>query len=154
MRYLPQFRNTKEAIQNIRLLAPTGERVSLGQLCRLEERDEGSEIYRESNERYVPIKYSVRDRDLGGAVEAAIQGAVRTLRPIMMALLAATLGMLPAATSHAIGSDSQRPFAIVIVGGLIVDLVMSTFLLPTFYAWWARPTDHLPPPEEANRVNA
>jgi hypothetical protein len=31
---------------------------------------------------------------------------------------------------------------------------MSTFLLPTFYAWWARPTDHLPPPEEANRVNA
>jgi len=43
----------------------------------------------------------------------------------------ATLGLLPAALSHAIGSDSQRPFAIVIVGGLIVDLIMSTFLLPT-----------------------
>jgi len=274
MRYLPQFRSTKEAIQNIRLLAPTGERVSLGQLCKIEERDEGSEIYREGNERYVPIKYSVRGRDLGGAVEesiekvnknvqlprgyhinwegeyeskvraderlliivpltvffiwliiygafgsakwaclhlvnvgvarvgglmalyltgthfsvssavgfmalfgvsvqtgvimveyinqlrarglaietAAIEGATRRLRPIMMTMLVATLGLLPAATSHAIGSDSQRPFAIVIVGGLIVDLVMSTFLLPTFYVWWARPTDHLPDPEESRSV--
>jgi len=71
----------------------------------------------------------------------------------MMAMLVATLGMVPAAMSHAIGSDSQRPFAIVIVGGLIVDLVMSTFLLPTFYAWWARPTDRLPEPEEVKRVN-
>ena len=67
MRYLPQFRSTKEAIENIRLLAPTGERVSLGQLCKIEERDEGGEIYREGNERYVPVKYSVRGRDLGGA---------------------------------------------------------------------------------------
>ena len=54
--------------------------------------------------------------------------------------------------SHEIGSDSQRPFAIVIVGGLIADLVMSIFLLPTFYVWWARPTDHLPPPEESRSV--
>ena len=275
MRYLPQFRSTKEAIQNIRLLAPTGERVSLGQLCKIEERDEGSEIYREQNERYVPIKYSVRGRDLGGAVEeaiervskgvqlprgyhinwegeyqsqkrsearlliivpltiflifmiiygafgsakwaclhlvnvgvarvgglialyvtgthfsvssgvgfmalfgasiqtgvimveyinqlrsrgmpiaeAAIEGATRRLRPIMMTMLVATLGLLPAAMSHAIGSDSQRPFAIVVVGGLICDLVMSIFLLPTFYVWWARPTDHLPPVEEARSVN-
>jgi heavy metal efflux system protein len=274
MRYLPQFRSTKEAIENIRLLAPTGERVSLGQLCKVEERDEGSEIYREGNERYVPIKYSVRGRDLGGAVEeaidkvntgvelprgyhinwegeyesekradarlliilpltvffifmiiygafgsakwaclhlinvavarvggllalyitgthfsvssgvgfmalfgvsiqtgvimveyinqlrargraieeAAIEGAVRRLRPIMMTMLVATLGLLPAAMSHAIGSDSQRPFAIVIVGGLIVDLLMSTFLLPTFYVWWARPTDHLPAAEESQSV--
>jgi cobalt-zinc-cadmium resistance protein CzcA len=274
MRYLPQFRSTKEAIENIRLLAPTGERVSLGQLCKIEERDEGSEIYRESNERYVPIKYSVRDRDLGGAVreaiekvnkqvqlprgyhinwegeyesekraearmyiiipltvffifmiiygafgsakwaclhlvnvgvarvgglmalyvtgthfsvsadvgfmvlfgvsiqtgvimveyinqlrsrgmpivEAAIEGATRRLRPIMMTMLVATLGLLPAALSHAIGSDSQRPFAIVIVGGLIADLAMSIFLLPTFYVWWARPTDHLPSVEEGRSV--
>jgi cobalt-zinc-cadmium resistance protein CzcA len=72
----------------------------------------------------------------------------------MMTMLVATLGLLPAALSHAIGSDSQRPFAIVIVGGLIVDLVMSTFLLPTFYAWWARPSDPLPPPEEANSIHA
>jgi cobalt-zinc-cadmium resistance protein CzcA len=98
----------------------------------------------------IMVEYINQYRARGHSIEeAAIQGAVRTLRPIMMAMLVATLGMLPAATSHAIGSDSQRPFAIVIVGGLIVDLMMSTFLLPTFYAWWARPTDHLPPPEEA-----
>ena len=76
--------------------------------------------------------------------EAAVEGAVRRLRPIMMTMLVATLGLLPAATSHAIGSDSQRPLAIVVVGGLIVDLVMSIFLLPTFYVWWARPDDRLP----------
>ena len=85
-------------------------------------------------------------------VEAAIEGAVRRLRPIMMTMLVATLGLLPAAMSHEIGSDSQRPFAIVIVGGLICDLVMSIFLLPTFYAWWASPTDHLPPIEESRSV--
>jgi cobalt-zinc-cadmium resistance protein CzcA len=274
MRYLPQFRSTKEAIENIRLLAPTGERVSLRQLCKVDERDEGGEIYREGNERYVPIKYSVRGRDLGGAVgeakekvnkqvplprgyhinwegeyesevraearlfyivpltvffifliiygafgsakwaclhlvnvgvarvgglaalyitgthfsvssgvgfmalfgvsiqtgvimveyinqlrsrgmpifEAAIEGATRRLRPIMMTMLVATLGLLPAALSHDIGSDSQRPFAIVVVGGLIADLIMSIFLLPTFYVWWARPTDHLPPVEESRSV--
>ena len=50
----------------------------------------------------------------------------------------------PAALSHAIGSDSQRPFAIVIVGGLIADLVMSIFLLPTLYVWIAGKHDVLP----------
>jgi cobalt-zinc-cadmium resistance protein CzcA len=274
MRYLPQYRDTKEAIENIRLLSPSGGRVSLAQLSKIEERDGASEIYREGNQRYVAIKYSVRGRDLGGAVEeaikkvnaqvqlprgyhldwegeyesqkraearlffivpltvflifmiiygafgsakwaclnlvnmivariggllallvtgthfsvssgvgflalfgvsvqtgvimveyinqlrargrtiedAAVEGAVRRLRPIMMTMLVATLGLLPAAMSHAIGSDSQRPFAIVIVGGLIADLLMSIFLLPTFYVWWARPTDHLPEPEEAKSV--
>jgi cobalt-zinc-cadmium resistance protein CzcA len=274
MRYLPQYRDTKEAIENIRLLSPTGVRVSLAQLSKIEERDGASEIYREGNQRYVAIKYSVRGRDLGGAVEeaikkvnaqvqlprgyhlvwegeyesqkraearlfyivpltvflifmiiygafgsakwaclnlvnmlvariggllallvtgthfsvssgvgflalfgvsvqtglimveyinqlrargrtiedAAVEGAVRRFRPIMMTMLVATLGLLPAATSHAIGSDSQRPFAIVIVGGLVADLAMSIFLLPTFYVWWARPTDHLPSPEEAKSV--
>jgi heavy metal efflux system protein len=271
MRYLPQYRSTKEAIENIRLLSPSGERVSLAQLCRIEEQDGGSEIYREGNQRYVAIKYSVRGRDLGGAVEEAIQkvnaqiqlprgyhidwegeyesqkraqarlflivpltilviflilytmfrsfkwallilgnvalagiggsfallvtrtnfsvssgvgflalfgvsvqtgvimleyinqlrtrgrsiedsaveGAVLRLRPIMMTMLVATLGLLPAALSHAIGSDSQRPFAIVIVGGLIVNLAMSIFILPTLYVWCAREGDRLPEPEEA-----
>ena len=55
-------------------------------------------------------------------MEAAVEGAVLRLRPIMMTMLVATLGLLPAAMSHGIGSDSQRPFAIVIVGGLMVDL--------------------------------
>ncbi len=270
LRYLPEYRSTKEAIENIRLLSPSGERVALSQLCKIEERDGGSEIYREGNQRYVAIKYSVRGRDLGGAVEeamrkvnaqiplprgyhidwegeyesqkraegrlliivpltivgifiilytmfrspkwaalilatvgmasvggllalvvtgthfsvssgvgflalfgvsvqtgvimleyinqlrvlgrspqdAAIDGAVLRLRPIMMTMLVATLGLLPAATSHAIGSDSQRPFAIVIVGGLMVNLVMSVFILPTLYVWIAREGDRLPEPEE------
>ena len=82
-------------------------------------------------------------------IEAAVEGAVLRLRPIMMTMLVATLGLLPAATSHAIGSDSQRPFAIVIVGGLMAALVMSIFLLPTLYVWVARDTDKLPHPEES-----
>jgi cobalt-zinc-cadmium resistance protein CzcA len=269
LRYLPQYRTSKEAIEDIRLASPSGARVSLAQLCRVREQDGGSEIYREGNERYVAIKYSVRGRDLGSAVEesiskvnaqiqlprgyhidwegeyesqkrasarlliivpltvlviflilytmfrspkwaalilatvamasvggllallftrthfsvssgvgflalfgvsvqtgvimleyinqlralgrsiedAAIEGAVLRLRPIMMTMLVATLGLLPAATSHAIGSDSQRPFAIVIVGGLLVNLVMSIFILPTMYVWIARPGDRLPEPE-------
>jgi len=269
IRYLPQFRNTREAIESIRLLSPTGERVSLAQLSKIEEREGASEIYREGNERYIAIKYSVRGRDLGGAVEEAIQkvnakvqlprgyhidwageyesekraearllvivpltllvifgilytmfrsfkwallllgnvamapiggllallftgthfsvssgvgflalfgvsvqtgvimleyinqmrarghsiedaavdGAVLRLRPIMMTMLVATLGLLPAALSRGIGSDSQRPFAIVIVGGLIGALALSIFLLPTLYVWFAKEGDKLPAPE-------
>ncbi|MGB6679388.1 MAG: CusA/CzcA family heavy metal efflux RND transporter, partial [Terriglobales bacterium] len=73
LRYLPQYRNTKEAIENIRLLAPTGERVSLAQLCKIKEEDGGSEIYREGNRRYIAVKYSVRGRDLGSTVEEAMK---------------------------------------------------------------------------------
>jgi len=266
MRYLPQYRDTQEAIERIRLLSPTGERVSLAQLSKIREEDGGSEIYREGNRRYIAVKYSIRGRDLGSAVEeamqkvndkvklplgyridwegeyeskkranarllivlpvtifiifmilytmfssfkwatlimanialapigglfallltgtnfsvssgvgflalfgvcvqtgvimleyinqlrargytiedAAVEGAVLRLRPIMMTMLVATLGLLPAAVSHAIGSDSQRPFAIVIVGGLIAALVMSIFLLPTLYVWIANDQDVLP----------
>ena len=79
--------------------------------------------------------------------EAAIEGAVLRLRPIMMTMLVATLGLLPAALSHGIGSDSQRPFAIVIVGGLVLALMMSIFLLPALYVWVARDHDVLPTPE-------
>jgi len=72
---------------------------------------------------------------------------VLRLRPIMMTMLVATLGLLPAATSHGIGSDSQRPFAIVIVGGLLSDLLISIFLLPTLYVRMAGRNDVLPEPE-------
>jgi len=266
VRYQANSRNTKEAIENVRLVSATGERVSLAQLASVEVRDGASEIYRESNSRYVAIKYSVRGRDLGSAVEeamklvgeqvklpvgyhidwageyesqkrsqkrlaivvpitilvifivlytmfasakwaglilanvaiapiggllallmtgthlsvssgvgflalfgvsvetgvimleyinqlraaghtiesAAIEGAVLRLRPIMMTMLVATLGLLPAAFSRGIGSDSQRPFAIVIVGGLIGALLLSIFLLPTLYVWVAREGDRLP----------
>jgi cobalt-zinc-cadmium resistance protein CzcA len=268
IRYQAPYRDTREAIENIRLLAPSGARVSLAQLAKVETQDGASEIYREENSRYVAIKYSVRGRDLGGAVEeaiqkvneqvklpigyhvdwsgeyesqkrsekrlmivlpltilgifvilyamfssgkwallilanvamapvggllallftgthfsvssgvgflalfgvsvqtgvimleyinqlraaghtiesAAIEGAVLRLRPIMMTMLVATLGLLPAALSRGIGSDSQRPFAIVIVGGLIGALLLSIFLLPTLYVWVSRDSDKLPEP--------
>jgi cobalt-zinc-cadmium resistance protein CzcA len=80
-------------------------------------------------------------------IDSAVEGAVLRLRPIMMTMLVATLGLLPAAFSHAIGSDSQRPFAIVIVGGLIANLIIGVFLLPTLYVWVAGDNDILPAPE-------
>src|SRR5260370_2029851 len=79
--------------------------------------------------------------------EAAKEGALLRLRPIMMTMLVATLGLLPPAMSHDIGSDSQRPFAILIVGGLIIEMVISIILLPALYVFWARSGDKLPPPE-------
>jgi heavy metal efflux system protein len=85
-------------------------------------------------------------------VDSAIEGAILRLRPIMMTMLVATFGLVPAAMSHAIGSDSQRPFAIVIVGGLVAALVMSIILLPTLYVWFAREGDVLPEPEESFEV--
>jgi len=101
----------------------------------------------------IMLEYINQLRSRGYTVEgAAIEGAVLRLRPIMMTMLVATLGLLPAAFSHSIGSDSQRPFAIVIVGGLMVDLVMSIFLLPTLYVWIARDTDKLPELEVSNEA--
>jgi heavy metal efflux system protein len=271
VRYQKQYRDTKEAIQNIRLVSPSGERVSLAQVTKAQVRDDAYDIYREDGSRYVAIRFEVRGRDLGTTVKesiakiaknvqiprgyhlewsgeydsetraekrllfilpltiffifiilyamfrsfkwalliilnvamaptggllallvthtffsvssgvgflalfgvsvqtgvimleyinqlrargytpegAAIEGAVLRLRPIMMTMLVATLGLLPAAMSHAIGSDSQRPFAIVIVGGLMASLAMSIFLLPTLYVWVARDGDTLPKPEVA-----
>jgi cobalt-zinc-cadmium resistance protein CzcA len=96
----------------------------------------------------IMLEYINQLRAKGFTVEdAAVEGAVLRLRPIMMTMLVATLGLLPAATSHAIGSDSQRPFAIVIVGGLVTALMLSIFLLPTLYVWFARNGDILPEPE-------
>jgi cobalt-zinc-cadmium resistance protein CzcA len=91
------------------------------------------------------LEYINQLRVRGYSIEdAAVEGSVVRLRPIMMTMLVATLGLLPAAMSHGIGSDSQRPFAIVIVGGLMTNLVMSIFLLPTLYVWIARENDVLP----------
>jgi cobalt-zinc-cadmium resistance protein CzcA len=270
-RYQEQFRQSVDDIANIRILAPTGERVSLGELCDITVDNGASMIYREGNQRYIAIKYSVRGRDLGSTVEEAMNkvnrevklpqgytldwageyesqkranhrlaivvpvtilvimlvlysmfrsfkwgflillnlglapiggllallitgthfsvstgvgllalfgvsvqtgvimieyinqlrgrghsvqeavllGATRRLRPIMMTMLVASLGLVPAALSHGIGSDSQRPFAIVIVGGLLTELALSLVLLPAFYAWMAGPNDVLPDEEEA-----
>jgi cobalt-zinc-cadmium resistance protein CzcA len=271
-RYQPQFRRTVDDIRNVRILAPSGERVSLGEVTEIKIEDGASMINREGNQRYIAIKYSVRGSDLGSTVEQAMQkvnrdvklpqgytlewageyesqkranrrlaivipltivvimlvlysmfrsfkwgflvllnlglapiggviallltgehfsvstgvgflalfgvsvqtgvvmieyinqlrargfslheavvtGSTRRLRPIMMTMLVASLGLLPAATSHDIGSDSQRPFAIVIVGGLLTELFLSLVLLPAFYAWIAGPNDVLP--EEAEEA--
>jgi cobalt-zinc-cadmium resistance protein CzcA len=268
-RYQQPYRNTQQAIEKVRLLSPSGERVSLAQLTNVEVKDGAYDIYREQNSRYVAITFNVRGRDLGTTVEqaikainakvkmppgyhvsfsgeyesekraearlrvivpltllvifiilytmfrsfkwallillnvafapfggllallltgtylsvssgvgmlalfgvsvqtgvimveyinqlrargntivdAAVEGAVLRLRPIMMTMLVATLGLLPAALSHDIGSDSQRPFAIVIVGGLLSALTLSIVLLPTFYVWIASERDQLPEPE-------
>jgi len=72
IRYLPEYRSTQEAIDNIRLLAPSGERVSLAQLTDVKTEDGAEEIYREEGQRFVAIKYSVRDRDLGSTVREAM----------------------------------------------------------------------------------
>ena len=271
VRYQELYRNDPQAIRNIRLLSPSGERVSLAQLTTMEVRDGAYDIYREGNSRYVSVTFNVRGRDLNSSVEeamaqigqkvklppgyhldwsgeyesakraqarlamivpltiliifillytmfrsakwallilavvtmapiggllallltgthfsvssgigflalfgvsvqtgvimleyinqlrargyaivdAAIEGAVLRLRPIMMTMLVATFGLVPAALSHAIGSDSQRPFAIVIVGGLVAALAMSLVLLPTLYVWVARDNDKLPETEES-----
>src|SRR3979411_2253861 len=93
----------------------------------------------------IMLEYINQLRASGHSIEdSAVDGAVLRLRPIMMTMLVATLGLLPAATSRGIGADSQRPFAIVIVGGLSATLIMSIFLLPTIYVWIARPGDRLP----------
>jgi cobalt-zinc-cadmium resistance protein CzcA len=101
----------------------------------------------------IMLEYINQLRAKGNSIiEAAVDGAVLRLRAIMMTMLVATLGLLPAALSHAIGSDSQRPFAIVIVGGLITNLLISVFLLPTLYVWVARPDDILPATESSEEV--
>ncbi len=266
LRYDAPFRNTLEDVANVRLVAPSGERVALSQVCDVGVLDGASEIYREENSRYVALKYSIVGRDLGSGVEeamskvskqvklpvgykidwageyesakrsqkrlaivvpitllvicmilytmfnsvkwvlliianvamapigglmallltgthlsvssgvgflalfgvsvqtgvimleyinqlrargetiidAALDGSVRRLRPIMMTMLVASVGLLPAALSRGIGSDSQRPFAIVIVGGLVAALFLGIFLLPTLYVWVADNADVLP----------
>jgi heavy metal efflux system protein len=274
VRYQEPYRKDARAISNIRLLSPSGERVSLAQFTSMEVRDGAYDIYREGNSRYISVTFNVRGRDLNSSVEdamaqisqkvklppgyhlewsgeyesskrasarlavivpltvlfifillyimfrsakwallilavvtmaplggllallltgtnfsvssgigflalfgvsvqtgvimleyinqlrargytivdAAIEGAVLRLRPIMMTMLVATFGLVPAALSHAIGSDSQRPFAIVIVGGLMAALAMSLVLLPTLYVWIARDNDKLPETEESVEI--
>jgi heavy metal efflux system protein len=265
VRFQEPYGRTVDDIGEIKVLAPSAQRVALSQVCDIKIQDSQSMVYREANSRYIPIKYSVRDRDLentvkeamrvvkekvklpqgyrldwageydsqkraetrflvimpitilvifmvlysmfdsfkwafmvllnigmariGGLlalfitgtyfsvsssvgflvlfgmsvqtgiimvghinqfrargysiVDAVSEGARQRLRVIFMVMSAATVGLLPAALSHAIGSEFQRPFAIVIVGGLIMDLVMSAMLLPALYVSIARPGDKL-----------
>ena len=93
----------------------------------------------------IMLEYINQLRARGEAIlDAAVDGSVQRLRPIMMTMLVASFGLLPAALSRGIGSDSQRPFAIVIVGGLMAALILGIFLLPTLYVWVAGEHDALP----------
>lgn len=74
-----------------------------------------------------------RDKHGGDAKDAILQAVSQRLRPVLMTALLASLGLLPAAMSHAIGSDTQRPFAIVIIGGLVSSTLLTMLLLPTLY---------------------
>ena len=67
------------------------------------------------------------------AQDAIVEAVSQRLRPVLMTALLASLGLLPAALSHAIGSDTQRPFAIVIIGGLMSSTVLTLVILPTLY---------------------
>jgi len=90
------------------------------------------------------ISYANELRRDGLNIGAATrEAAILRLRPIMMTALVAALGLLPAALSTGIGSDTQRPFALVIVGGLFSRLLISVFLMPALYALVARPNDRL-----------
>ena len=92
----------------------------------------------------VYISYVNELRGAGMDLTQAIrEGALLRLRPIMMTALVAALGLLPAALATGVGTDSQRPFALVIVSGLFSRLAISIFLMPTLYALVARPGDRL-----------
>ena len=92
----------------------------------------------------VYISY-VNELRIGGMplAEAIREGAILRLRPIMMTALVAALGLLPAALATGVGTDSQRPFAVVIVGGLVACLLIIIFLMPTLYTLVAREGDRL-----------
>ena len=92
----------------------------------------------------VYISYVNELRRGGGEVAVAIrEGAILRLRPIMMTALVAAVGLLPVALATGVGTDTQRPFALVIVSGLFTRLLISIFLMPVLYALVARPTDRL-----------
>ncbi|HEY0268251.1 MAG TPA: efflux RND transporter permease subunit, partial [Methyloradius sp.] len=81
------------------------------------------------------IKHLIRE---GMAVsEAVLEGAVARLRPILMTALMAGLGLMPAALSHSIGSETQRPFAVVIVGGLVTATFFTLLLLPLLFPFFS-----------------
>jgi cobalt-zinc-cadmium resistance protein CzcA len=87
-------------------------------------------------------------RDGGFPHEAAVtEGAARRLRAVLITAALAALGLLPGALSHAMGAETQRPFALVIVGGVLVGTPLILLVLPVLHAWIERRDG--PPPEAA-----
>jgi cobalt-zinc-cadmium resistance protein CzcA len=70
--------------------------------------------------------------------EAVLQGSLTRLRTVLMTAMLAMLGLFPMALSHAIGAETQRPLAVVVIGGLVSATVLTLLVLPTLYAWMAR----------------
>ena len=92
----------------------------------------------------VYISYVNELRRNGSSIaEAVREGAMLRLRPIMMTALVAALGLLPAALATGVGTDTQKPFALVIVSGLFTRLLISIFLMPALYTLVERPQDRL-----------
>ena len=73
-----------------------------------------------------------------GLTEAVLQGSLTRLRTVLMTALLAMLGLVPMALSHAIGAETQRPLAVVVIGGLVSATLLTLLVLPTLYAWFAR----------------
>ena len=71
-------------------------------------------------------------------VEAVAEGALSRFRPVLMTATMAAFGLLPAALSHAVGAETQRPFAVVIIGGLVTATLLSLFVLPALYELFER----------------
>lgn len=72
--------------------------------------------------------------------EAIIEGAVSRVRPVVMTAAMAAIGLLPAGLSHAVGAETSRPFAVVIIGGLITATLLTLFLVPLLYPYFERET--------------
>ena len=90
------------------------------------------------------ISHANKLRLAGASIDTATrEAALVRIRPILMTAFVACVGLLPAAFSHAVGSDSQRPFAQVVVGGLLSRVALSIFLLPVLYRWASRSGDRL-----------
>jgi cobalt-zinc-cadmium resistance protein CzcA len=71
-----------------------------------------------------------------GLAEAIHEGTVSRVRPVVMTALMAALGLLPAGLSHAVGAETSRPFAVVIIGGLVTATLLTLFILPVLYPWF------------------
>ncbi len=87
----------------------------------------------------VMVTYYNQLREAGmGLTEAVVQGSLTRLRTVLMTAMLAMLGLLPMALSHAIGAETQRPLAVVVIGGLVSATLLTLLVLPTLYAWAAR----------------
>ena len=92
----------------------------------------------------------MRRRDGASLHAAVVEGSVEKLRAVLMAALLALFGLLPMALSTGVGSETQRPFALVIVGGMVTTLIVTLLVLPGVYYMIA--TERYVTPEELDEA--